>query len=56
LHSQKREYELKNVRIWHIINEKVYNNKCLAFKTSAPGIELDYIDVSDMVTFVWEIK
>ena len=31
-------------------------NNCLAFKTSAPDIEPDDIEVSDTVTFVWEIK
>jgi hypothetical protein len=28
----------------------------MAFKTSAPDITPDDIDVSDTVTFVWEIK
>ena len=31
-------------------------DRCMAFKASAPDIEPDDIDVSDTVTFVWEIK
>jgi uncharacterized protein YggE len=31
-------------------------DRCMAFKTSAPDITPDDIDVSDTVTFVWEIK
>jgi uncharacterized protein YggE len=42
----------------YLYSNTSYNveDKCLAFKASAPDIEPDDIDVSDTVTFVWEIK
>jgi uncharacterized protein YggE len=43
---------------FYLYSNTNYNveDKCLAFKASAPDIEPDDIDVSDTVTFVWEIK
>ncbi len=42
----------------YLYSNTSYNmeDRCMAFKASAPDIEPDDIDVSDTVTFVWEIK